>query len=351
MKRKPLRRQQKKAAIVKKPQTEMVVRAPNRQPWLLSPTEVTLLKNSVCKGASDAEMEFCLAVARRYELDPFKKQIHFVPRWDKQAEASDGERGSRVWIPIVGIDGLQHIAARDHKDYGSFSEPEYGPMIAVDYQWNGKGPTKQIQAPEWARVEAWKKGDTRATVGKVWWKEIYPNVNFSPTVREKPRLMLAKCARAQAIRASYPSTGGLLIEEETHTREFENFTPAGRLISDAPPAEQRFLDREKEQMDMIRNTAAGMGMPAEKLTTPTSLATSVIDLQPANPPLQWKWDDARHIGVVFGITSVMERAKAILDTNTRLVNGKRMVNADQLEALKFVLPKAGFPFEQVKADA
>src|ERR1700678_616479 len=181
----------------------IVVRAPSAKPWLLAPEEVTLLKNSLCKGATDTEMQFCLAVARRYELDPFKKQIHFVPRWDRQAENTDGERGSKVWVPIVGIDGLQHIAARDHKDYGSFGEAEYGPMITVNYQWNGKGPVKTIQAPEWARVEAWKKGDDRATVGKVWWTEIYPNVNYAPTVREKPRLMLAKCARAQAIRAAY----------------------------------------------------------------------------------------------------------------------------------------------------
>jgi hypothetical protein len=46
--------------------------------------------------------------------------------------------------------------------------------------------------------------------------------------------MLAKCARAQAIRIAYPKTGGLLIPEETHGREFTQFTPEGRIMHAAP---------------------------------------------------------------------------------------------------------------------
>ena len=213
-----------------RPSTALVVRAPGPKPWLLKPEEVVILKNAVCKGATDKELEFCLAVARRYQLDPFRKQIWFVPRRDRQAEQTDGQQGGKVWVPVVSIDGLCHIAGRDHKDYGSFSEAEYGPMITISYSRNGKGATTKMQVPEWVRIEAFKKGDTRATVGKVWWEEIYPNVDYSPLVRQMPRLMLAKCAKAQAIRLAYPATGGLYIEEEMQEQTPPQFTESGRAI-------------------------------------------------------------------------------------------------------------------------
>lgn len=212
----------------------IVVAAPQAKPWMVSPDEVSILKNAVCKGATDEELKFCLLVASRYQLDPFQQQIWFVPRWDSQAEVSEGERGSKIYVPVVGINGLQHVAARDHADYGSVSQPEYGPMIDVSFRKNGKGSEMKFKAPEWARVRVLKKGAVEPTVGEVWWEEIYKSVDYAPLVRRMPRLMLAKCARAQAIRIAYPKTGGLLIPEETHGREFTQFTPEGRIMHAAP---------------------------------------------------------------------------------------------------------------------
>jgi len=105
----------------------------------------------------------------------------------------------------------------------------------IDVEWDNRGRKATFKAPEWARIEAWKRGAEHPTVAKVWWSEIYPNVDKAPLVRRMPRLMLAKCAKAQATRTSYPKTGGLLIPEETHSREFTEFTPAGRLIGHPQP--------------------------------------------------------------------------------------------------------------------
>jgi RecT family len=232
--------------------TALVVRAADRSPWLLQPEEITILKNAICKGATDDELKYCLAVARRYHLDPFQQQIWFTPRWDKQAERSDGKKGATVYVPVVGINGMLHIAARDHKDFGTFSEPEYGPMIEVQWQWNGEGAYKKLMVPEWCRIEAHKKGSALPTVAKVWWTEIYPNIDFAPLVRRMPRLMLAKCAKAQATRTSYPSTGGLLIEEETHSREFTDITPGGRIVTPAlSEAEQNWQKHEAENLGRL----------------------------------------------------------------------------------------------------
>jgi hypothetical protein len=232
------------------------VRAPDPKPWLLNQSEIVILKNSICKGASDKELEFCLAVARRYELDPFRREIHFVRRWDSQAEQSDGKKGGYVYVPVVGIDGLLHIAARDHADFGSFSEVEYGPMIEVTYRDRGEGATKKLMVPEWARIEAWKKGAIHPTIAKVWWEEIYPDIDRAPLVRRMKRLMLGKCAKAQVTRTSYPKTGGLLIPEEMQAREFQQITPEGRIYTvEATEPENKFLSayeqREQEQLQKL----------------------------------------------------------------------------------------------------
>src|SRR5215472_2017084 len=126
--------------------------APPNRPWELKSEEIELVKNALCKGATDAELAFCLATARRYRLDPFRGQIWFVPRNDYQNK-------TKSWVPIVGINGLLHIAARDHHaDFGSVDEPEFGKLVEVKYRKKGQGPELKIKAPEWARVSVWKKG-------------------------------------------------------------------------------------------------------------------------------------------------------------------------------------------------
>lgn len=226
---------------------QAIVVAAKHKPWLLAPEEVTILKNAVCKGATDEELKYCLAVARRYEFDPFQKQIWFVKRWDSQAEQSDGKKGGYIWVPVVSIDGLKYQAASHHSDYGSISEAEYGPMI--DVSWRDKsGKTQTFKAPEWARVSAWRKGSDKPTTGTVWWSEIYPDVDNAPLVRRMPRLMLAKCATAQAIRSAYPKkTGGLLIPEETQNREFTQFTPGGRIYNVEENSQESYLEKFEER--------------------------------------------------------------------------------------------------------
>src|SRR5690348_3707768 len=100
----------KKALATQNPPA-IVLSAPNPKSYELTAEEVNLLKNSICKGASDDELKFCLTVARRYEFDPFQKQIWFVKRWDSQAMASDGKKGAHIWVPVVSVDGLCYQAA------------------------------------------------------------------------------------------------------------------------------------------------------------------------------------------------------------------------------------------------
>lgn len=202
------------------------------KPWLLNTDEVAIVKNSIAKGASDQELTFLLTVARRYRLDPFRQQIWFVRRWDKNADNGHGGTGAYVWTPQVGINGLLFAAGRDHKEeFGSVSEPEYGPMVEI---------TKTLKAPEWARVQVWKRGIERPTVGIAYWEEYAPwELDKAPFWRKMPRRMLGKCATALAIRQAYPDLGGLYIPEECD-RMNEDYTPGGRRIVQAEVVTARF---------------------------------------------------------------------------------------------------------------
>lgn len=212
----------------------ITIPAPTKKPWELTQAEVDLVKGHIAKGASDEELQFCLGVARRYKLDPFRGQIWFVRRRDKNLDRQDPtDRRKKIpgyrWIPIVGINGLLHIAARDHKKYfGSISKISYGPMIDVEWnEWEwvqGQAKLKEkhkLRVPEWAEVNVFKKGDPLPTVGQVFWEEIYPDVTNAPLVRQMPRLMLGKCATAQAVRKAYPATDGLYVQEEFMVEPYE----------------------------------------------------------------------------------------------------------------------------------
>lgn len=216
------------------------VAAPIEKPWELDSEAVTILKNAVAKGASDEELKYCLTVSRRYKLDPFKRQIWFVPRWDSSADNGQGGKGKNIYTPQIGIDGLLFMSARDHRDdFGSVSEPEFGPMLEI---------SKTVKAPEWAKVKVFKKDSVEPTIGKVYWEEYAPDVEAktqyggykAPFWRKMPRRMLAKCATALALRQAYPDLGGLYIPEECE-RIGEDHTENGRQI--------------------IRPDAAGLALP------------------------------------------------------------------------------------------
>jgi hypothetical protein len=229
------------------PKTAAIVRVspPPERPWMLNQDEVTIVKNSIAKGASDEELKFCLTVARRYRLDPFKQQIWFVRRWDSNADNGGNGKGAFVWTPQVGINGLLFAAARDHKDQlGSVSLPEYGPMVKV-------GATL---APEWARVKVWKKGESEPTEAQAWWDEYAPaDLSKAPFWRKMPRRMIAKCATALAIRQAYPDLGGLYIPEECE-RINEDVTPGGRRIIEQGKPEQARVLTDAEIQEYQKNS-------------------------------------------------------------------------------------------------
>jgi RecT family len=264
----------------------------------LNKEQVVLLKNYLkIADASDVELAGCLEVSRRYRLDPFKQgQIWFVKRWDKNAVALSGSKGAFVYTPQVGIYGMLHIAARDHSDYGSLSEAEFGPMFMHDVEGH------KFKAPEWCRVKAFKKGIAEPTVAAIYFEEFCPALwdNARLFWSRMPRAQIEKCAKARVVRTAYPDLGGLYIPEEMD-RMNDNLTPSGRQVTfqeDKPTVTleaQAAIDGLKarglwcDEHNCIRNGKHLETCGSSRNASKPPAAPKAAPSQPqAQDPLSWK---------------------------------------------------------------
>lgn len=123
---------------------------------LWSTLKATVFKTPGRKGdpgrpASNAEMIALLAVAQKYELDPFTKQIYAF-----------SDKGGGI-IPIVGVDGWTAIMNRQPRYEGI--DFEYGPMTQID--------DDAKPAPEWIEAIVHISGRPRPIVAREWLDECY----------------------------------------------------------------------------------------------------------------------------------------------------------------------------------
>src|SRR6266852_5439268 len=180
---------------------ELRAGAPVRRsaPYLLTPEQVELIKRTVAQGATDDELQLFLEVCRTTGLNPFLRQIHALKRWD-------GELGREVLTIQVGIDGLRLQAERTGRyapgDDTLFRDDAEGQLRAAQ-----AFVKKQTQDGTWhqysgiAHFQEYAQRKKDGTLRRMW--------------REKPRVMLAKCAEALALRKGFPAeTAGLYIPEE-----------------------------------------------------------------------------------------------------------------------------------------
>jgi len=160
--------------------------------------KIELLKNTICKGASDHELQLFIAYSKRLRLDPFARQICAIKR--------KGEDGNTITIQIT-IDGFRLLAERTGKYCGQIAP-----------QWCGKdGVWKEVwlesSPPAAAKVGVWREGFKEP----IWAVAKYESYNqgYSPLWKKMPDLMLSKCAEALALRKAFPAElSGVYSEEE-----------------------------------------------------------------------------------------------------------------------------------------
>lgn len=222
-KRRPVRKRK-----VRPTQAIVRVEAERRASGEFSPDAIALLKRTLAKDCNEDEFAFYLWVAKKHHLDPFTRQLHVVKRFSTQLQQD-------VMTIQIGIDGYRFMAARSHPDYGGTDEPEY--------EFEADGKTLKL-----ARIRVWKKGFEHPTVGIAFWTEYCPADLSSRSAfmwKKMPRLMLAKCAEALALRKAYPDLADIYTDEEmAQTRD--QFTAAGRRILTEPGPDAAQIEVAKQ---------------------------------------------------------------------------------------------------------
>jgi len=204
----------------------------------MTPKQLSLVKSTIAKDCNDDEFSLFCEVARGKGLDPFLGQI--IPM-----VFSKGNAEKRKLTIIISRDG-QRVIAQRCGDYRPASKP---PAYEIDKALiSPTNPQGIVSATTYLWKQDQKSGEWYEVAGQAFWEEFAPVKNASddfewvdtgevwpdtgkPKKKKKPigevrevlddsgnwcrmpRLMIAKCAEMQALRAGWPEQFTGLYDE------------------------------------------------------------------------------------------------------------------------------------------
>ena len=174
--------------------------------WLTDDEKNIIRKQFFPANATAVEMQYCMKVAEKFNLNPILKQIYFVSR---RSKAENG-----AWIekiePLVGRDSFLTLAHRSGKFAGIETECSISPKAKlVNGAWEQVNDLVAI-------CKVYRSDMSKPVVVEVSYSEYVQKTSAGEITKfwkEKPETMLKKVAESQALRKAFDITG-LYAEEE-----------------------------------------------------------------------------------------------------------------------------------------
>lgn len=242
----------------------------------LTDRDIQIIKDTICKEATNQELALFVKVCNQTGLNPFMKQIYAIKRYDSKLQRN-------VVTHQVSIDGFRLIAERTGQYQGQDGPywcGEDGVWVDV---WTQKTP------PYAAKVGIYKRTFLKPLYSVAVFHEYVQkdrSGNLSPMWKTMPDLMIAKCAEALALRRAFPAhLSGLYTTEEM--QQADNAIDA-EVIQEASynheenthenksqPSKEKMVSRIREMLRIERT--AGYSNPVDEITTDfTSLSVEEL---------------------------------------------------------------------------
>jgi phage recombination protein Bet len=221
----------------------------------MNASQLKLIKSTLAKDCNESEFDLFIEMAKRHGLDPIRRQIYAMV-------TSKNNQDKRQLVVVTGIDGYRAKAARCGDYRPDENEPE------ISYSPELKDPKVNPLGIEKAVVTCFKqdnKGEWNHVRGVAYWDEFAPITEVweydQAQGKKKPsgkfelqkgnwlkmgRVMIAKCAEAQALRKGWPEEfGGLYVAEE-----MDNTISASEAVERAEVERRLALTNGKNAISM-----------------------------------------------------------------------------------------------------
>lgn len=237
--------------------------------------QIAIIKTNVAQpDMSDAQLAYCLTVAKARNLDPFKKQVYFSLRKKRDA---NGNYVSTVTVEPT-IDGFRSMAEEtgelDGYDGPYFCGPdgvwtdvwlENTPLIAAKIVVYRKGKSRGFTAT--ARLSAYMQTDYKTGQANHMWAKMGDN-------------QLAKCAEALALRKAFPSQLG-----QFYTREEMGQADQPNQFANLPQE----VRNEEQRPAVVLNLPPAIAQQAPAVQQSAPVATQAVRTgaapRPTTPPI------------------------------------------------------------------
>lgn len=254
-----------------------------------SQEDIVLIRDTVCKGATETEFKLFLNQARTTGLNPLARQVFAVKRWDNNL-------GREAMSIQVSIDGFRLIAERTGQ-YAGQTPPEWCGEDGVwkDVWLSDKPPAAarvgvlrhDFKEPCWgvARFHAYAQKKKDGTLTMMWHK--------------MGDVMIAKCAESLALRKAFPQElSGLYTSDEMAQATVEGEgQPAQIEQSKTPPKKSEkdeltqfakdyaneiaIADTEEKLQALVSRNAETMGRLFDKFPKWHEKLTGLLEAQRA----------------------------------------------------------------------